>query len=129
MKPIAEAELSFRISKDIAPRSSQKFSREDIVASVESVIPSIEIADSRFTSDSPSGFSVIADNSNGGVLVLSSEEVKDFHNVDLLGMKVKLIVNGQIHDTGVGANVLGNPWDSLTWLVNTLSSRNITLRR
>ena len=39
--------------------------------------------------------------------------MKDFHNVDLLGMKVKLIVNGQIHDTGVGANVLGNPWDSL----------------
>ncbi|MDA0289234.1 MAG: fumarylacetoacetate hydrolase family protein, partial [Proteobacteria bacterium] len=37
--------------------------------------------------------------------------------------------NGHLASEGVGANVLGDPREALTWLVNDVTSRGETLRR
>jgi 2-keto-4-pentenoate hydratase len=41
---------------------------------------------------------------------------------------VQLYRNGQLAGEGIGSNVLGDPREALTWLVNDVTSRGETLK-
>ena len=125
LTPKAEPELSFRIGKDIEPGTH---TRASILPMIQSVIPSIEIIDSRF-SKVVGVYQAIADNANSGALVLSSKEQPVPSAEKLADMEVRLIVDREVMGEGLGSNVLGNPIDSLVWLANALARYNITLRR
>jgi 2-keto-4-pentenoate hydratase len=48
--------------------------------------------------------------------------------MDLAAHRVVGSVEGRLEREGVGANVLGDPREALTWLMNELSQLNLTVR-
>jgi 2-keto-4-pentenoate hydratase len=121
-----EPEFDFIISKDMPPREVP-YTKTEIVESIESVHPAIEIPDSRykdwFKVKAPD---LIADNAISGVLVLGPAEPK-LRTKDLSDQTVEVLVNGDTAGHGIGSNVLGGPWNVLTWLINNLNSKGVTV--
>lgn len=128
LRPKVEAEISFRLGKDLEPRGgTQRITRAEVIQSIQSAIPSIEIIDSRFSKDVPL-FSSIADNANQGALVISKSET-EISKLQLDNIKVKLMIDNAVIGNGISSEVLGDPVESLLWLVNALSARDIPLKR
>lgn len=126
LRPQAEPEITFRMGKDFEP--GRVYTKEEILKGVQSVIPSIEIIDTRFT-NAPDVFSAIADNANSGGLVLAATE-QNLASVDTYAdIKVRLIVDDVDVGEGSTQNVMGNPIHSLVWLVNALSARKVPITR
>lgn len=122
---VVEAEFGFRMACDLSPAPH---SREEIVAAIESVIPSIEIVDSRFNDWLTIGaLSLIADNACNAAWV-QGPLLTDWQQLDLAGQAVQVTVNGQLVRTGNGAAVLGHPLNAVEWLVGALSQQGIGLK-
>jgi 2-keto-4-pentenoate hydratase len=129
---VAEAEFAFRMGVDVPPRSTP-YSRMDVLDAVATLHPAIEIPDSRFDDFTLVGApQLIADNACAHYFVPGPAATVDWRAIDLAAHHAIGTVrhaNGQwLHRQGVGANVLGDPRDALTWLINELSSLGITLR-
>ncbi len=128
---VAEAEFAFRMGVDLPPRPTP-YSTSDVLAAVGSLHPAIEIPDSRFDDFTLVGApQLIADNACAHYFVPGAPASVDWRAIDLAAHHAVGTVrhaNGQwLHRQGVGANVLGDPRDALTWLVNELSALGITL--
>jgi 2-keto-4-pentenoate hydratase len=129
---VAEAEFAFRMAVDLRPRSTP-YSTPEVLAAVASLHPAIEIPDSRFDDFTLVGApQLIADNACAHYFVPGAAAGVDWRAIDLAAHHAIGTVrhaNGQwLHRQGVGANVLGDPREALTWLVNELSSLGLTLR-
>ncbi len=128
MKKI-EAEFAFKVLNDIEPRSIE-YTTDEILESIECVLPAIEIPDSRFLNfDKVGGDLVIADNAYAGDFILSDCSEYDLKNIDFKNFKVSCYKNNILAESGIGSNVLGSPLKALTWIINELSSLNITCKQ
>ena len=128
MKKI-EAEFAFKLLNDISPRSNE-YSIDEIVDSIESVVPAIEIPDSRFLNFDQVGANLaIADNAYAGDFILSDHFNSDFKNIDFKNFKVNCYKNKELSGIGIGSNVLGDPLKALAWIINELSSLNINCKK
>ena len=129
---VAEAEFAFRMGTDLAPKSTP-YSTTEVLGAVASLHPAIEIPDSRFDDFTLVGApQLIADNACAHYFVPGAAATIEWRGIDLAAHHAVGTVrhaNGQgLQHRGVGANVLGDPRDALTWLVNELSSLGVTLR-
>ena len=125
---VVEAEFAFRMGRDL-PAASEPLSREYIAGAIETAIPSIEIVDSRFTSWTTVGApSLIADCACNAAWV-RGPEVSNWMDVDLAAQQVRLLVNGEVVHRGSGGAVLGHPLNAIRWLVDTLHSRGLGLKK
>ena len=101
---------------------------QEILDSIDSVLPAIEIPDSRFLNFHKIGENLlIADNACAGEYVLGKNPIKSWKHIDLKSFKVDCYKNNQLVGYGLGSNVLGDPVKALTWLINELNLYNITL--
>ena len=124
-----EAEFAFKLLNDIQPRL-EKYSKDEVLESLDCVVPSIEIPDSRFLNfDKVGGNLIIADNACAGDFILSDNLFSDFKNIDFKNFKVNCYKNNELAESGIGSNVLGDPLIALTWIINELSSLNITCKK
>jgi 2-keto-4-pentenoate hydratase len=124
---VIEAEFAFRMTRDVGPRK-EPFTRDEVVDSVEGVLPAIEIVDSRFQDWITAGAeSLIADNACHGAWV-KGRLVRDWRGIDLAAQEVRLWVNGNVIQTGSGAAVMGDPLNALLWLVEALRARGDGLK-
>ena len=124
-----EAEFAFKLLNDICPRSN-KYSTDEVLESIHSVGPAIEIPDSRFSNFKNIGANLlIADNACAGDFVLSDVFITDFKSIDLKSFKVSCYKNNELAERGIGSNVLGDPIIALTWIINELSSLSITPKK
>ena len=120
---VMEAEFAFRFAKDLPPGT--EVTRETIVDSIEGVVPSLEIVDSRYTSwTDMNAPALIADNAVHGAWVMG-RMTRDWRGLDLAGQRVELHANGKLVETGSGAAVLGHPLHALEWLVRRLHARGV----
>lgn len=125
---VAEAEFAFRMAGDLPPRRSN-YSIEEVLATVASLHPAIEIPDSRYHDFAKVGApQLIADCACAGYFVLGPATVADWRQMDLVEHRAVVRVNGNLAREGTGANVLGDPRIALTWIANELSSTGDTLR-
>jgi 2-keto-4-pentenoate hydratase len=125
---VAEAEFAFRLAVDLPPRAA-RYEVEEVLARIESLHPAIEIPDSRYVDFTVVGApQLIADNACAHHFVLGPAAPEAWRSIDLSAHQVAACVAGRLEREGVGANVLGDPREALTWLVNELSQLNITLR-
>ena len=86
-----EAEFAFKLLNDISPRSNE-YTTDEIVDSIDSVLPAIEIPDSRFLNfDKVGGNLAIADNAYAGDFVLSDHFNSNFKNIDFKILKLIVI--------------------------------------
>jgi len=124
---VIEAEFAFLMARDLAP-CPQPFSRDEVSAAVEGVLPGIEIVDSRFHEWTSAGIeSLLADNDCHGAWVRGAL-APNWRAIDLAEQEVRLSANGKVVQTGSGAAVLGHPLNALHWLANTLREQGETLK-
>ncbi|MCY1240996.1 2-keto-4-pentenoate hydratase [compost metagenome] len=95
---------------------------------IEAVIPSIEIADARFSEPaSCSPAAALCDLAFSGAWV-KGVEVKDWRAIELRTLKVSLCANGQMVREGVGSIAMGDPLEALRAMFVDMGRRGEILR-
>jgi 2-keto-4-pentenoate hydratase len=125
---VAEAEFAFRMARDLGVRETP-YTTDDVLAAVETLHPSIEIPDSRYTNFANAGAAqLIADNACAHYFILGPAASNTWRSIDLVTHRVAASVLGAREHIGNGAAVLGHPLVALTWLANELSGIGTPLR-
>jgi 2-keto-4-pentenoate hydratase len=114
--PRVEPEIAFRLGRDLR---GPGIDADDVRAAVDAVYPSLEIIDSRIADWKITLVDTIADNASCGAFVLGA--AVDWADIDLAAVECALSVDGTVVETGLGAAVLGHPFNAVAWLANTLA--------
>ncbi|MGV3061601.1 2-keto-4-pentenoate hydratase, partial [Streptococcus hyovaginalis] len=105
---------------------------EDLLEKL-TIAPGIEVPDSRFKEWFPTlnKYLVVSDCAVGGRVVFGQEQdVKGNFTVDdLANISGVLSKDGEVLKEGVSSEVLGNPLNSVAWLVKKLASHGKTLKK
>lgn len=122
-----ECEFAFRLSQAL-PVRAEPYTRADVVAACDALIPAIEVVSPRFSAipfgDAPTA---VADWGVNGAMVLGTPVTAGWKDVDLAVHRVQLTVDDTFVAEGTGSIVLGNPLDALTWAINDFRQRGIAL--
>lgn len=120
-----EAEIAFRLAKDLPPRS-RPYSERAVAAAVGEVLVVIELCDTRLTNwkETP-GVWKLADFQNSSAVVAGSG-TKDWQKVDFLQQEVDFRI-GARSAKAKGAHPYGNPFRLLPWLVRHAAKRGLGL--
>jgi len=123
---VGEPEFAFRMGRDLAPRPTP-YSVEEVLAAVDTLLPAIELPDSRFADFVNAGEAqLIADQACAHLFVPGAATGADWRSVDLVEQRPVVTLRGE-RFVGHGKNVLGDPRVALTWLANELRGLGITL--
>ena len=98
----------------------------DLAASIASLRPAIEIADSRWRGWPAGAAMAVADNACCGWLVTGDPVVADAR--DLAGIAMRMTVDGRQVVTGNSSACLGSPLNVLRWLAQTAGTHGWMLR-
>ena len=104
--PRAEPELCFLVKKAI----DKELTLDEVKDYIVGVAAAIEIIDSRFENFKFSLEDVIADNCSSAAFVLGPWQPLDKPIEDL---KMELVINDEVVQSGSSAAILGNPWESV----------------
>lgn len=122
-----EAEVAFKFKRDFEP-SGQAYSKDEILDSIESVHPVIEVLESRFEDIlSISRLTAVADNISNGHLI-HGPSVSDWRSLNLERPFIKVTNKGRLFSLGIGNNG-GDPFRLLCELVNHAASARGGLSR
>ena len=118
--PFIEPEFSFVIKNEL-DISKAPYKPEIVREYISAVLPSIELVDSRFEDWTIVGVkNLIADNAVHAHWIYG-DEINDLNSINFNNHLVDLFINGNLIDKGNSNNVMGNPINSLTWLINNLA--------
>ncbi len=126
-RPGVECEIAVRLGKAL-PAAAAPYDRTAVEASVEACMAAIEIVDDRYEDfralDTPT---LIADDffSAGAVL---GPPLTAWRDVDLAAAGGTMAINGMQVGAGTGADVMGHPFEALTWLANHAAASGRPLR-
>ena len=113
--PLLECEFGLRIGRPIGP--DEPLDVDGVAGCVDAVVPAIEILDTRFDPQfGVSAPSLVADNSVAAAVVLGLP-VPVTSPPELVNAEVRLEVEGSVLAEGTGAAALGDPLESLAWIV------------
>ena len=124
IQPRAEAEIGFRLKKDLC---GPGVTEQDVLDATDYICPCFEIVDSRIDNWRIKIQDTVADNASCGTFVLGLERV-DPRTVDLPNLKVVVSKNGEFLSEGLGSAVQGNPLTAVAWLANTLGEYGIPFK-
>jgi 2-keto-4-pentenoate hydratase len=123
-----ECEIAVEIGKDIEPQH-EVHTRQSVAAHVGAVMAGIEIVDDRYEDYRTLGApTLIADNFFNAGCVLGAA-VTGWRGLDLARLAGNMRINDREVGRGVGAAVMGHPFEALAWLANQRSKRARGLRR
>ncbi|GAA6163725.1 2-oxo-hepta-3-ene-1,7-dioic acid hydratase [Pelagimonas sp. KU-00592-HH] len=123
IQPRIEAEIAFVMKTAIG---GSDITRDDVIAAIDFVAPSIEILDTRILRADPetgrtrSVHDTISDNAANAGIVLGAER----HAVDAFDLRwvgALTFRNDEIEETGLGAGVLNDPVESVVWLARRMA--------
>jgi 2-keto-4-pentenoate hydratase len=97
----------------------------DVLDATGSVLPVVEVIDSRVRDWDIRIEDTIADNASSALYVAGERTSVPETDLSLEG--VKLYKNGTLESSGVGAAVLDHPARSVAWLANTLADLDETI--
>ena len=118
---VAEVEFAFRFARDL-PRRDSDYSYDDVMEAVQSLHPSIEIPDSRYTDFTAVGApSLIADTACACWLMIGEAFDESWRMLDLAEHEVRAVKGEVVVATGAGKAALGDPRLALQWLVNEVA--------
>lgn len=129
---VVEPEFAFRLGADLAPRERPR-EQAEVLAAVASLHPAFELPDSRFGDFTRVGEAqLLADNACCGNFVFAAAAPDGWRDADLRHARVRATVRDasdvvRYAREGDGSAALGDPRVALTWLVNELASRGISL--
>ncbi|SDE51777.1 2-oxo-hept-4-ene-1,7-dioate hydratase [Ruegeria marina] len=121
IQPRVEAEIAFVMK---APLEGD-VTRADVLAATESVVPSLEILDTRILRADPATgkarviFDTVSDNAaNAGIVLGAARHAPDAHDLRWTGAILRK--NGEVVATGLGAAVLDDPVMGIVWLARRM---------
>ena len=118
--PFVEPEFSF-VMKNELDVSKAPYSSNIVYESILAVLPSIELVDSRYEDWTSIGVNnLIADNAVHAHWIYG-DEIKDLNFFNFNNHSVDLFINEKFIEKGNASAVMGNPINSLTWLINNLA--------
>jgi 2-keto-4-pentenoate hydratase len=123
LQPKVEGELAFILKEDL---EGPGVTIADVYRATEFVVPAFEIVDSRIRDWKIKLADTVADNASSARLVLGSR-MAPVGDVDLRLIGMLLEKNGEAVNSGVGAEVWGNPAAAVAWLANKLSEFGLAL--
>ena len=101
--------------------SKAPYSSNIVYESISAVLPSIELVDSRYEDWTSIGVNnLIADNAVHAHWVYGVEK-RELNSFNFNNHSVDLFINGKFIEKGNASAVMGNPINSLTWLINNLA--------
>ena len=116
-RPGVECEIAVRLGQPL-PSAAAPFDRDTIAGAVDACMAAIEIVDDRYEDfralDTPT---LIADDFFSAGAVLGTP-VTAWRGVDLAAAAGVMAINGVRVGAGTGADVMGHPFEALTWLAN-----------
>jgi 2-keto-4-pentenoate hydratase len=118
--PMVEPELDFLMATDLR---GPGVTREDVLAATATVLPCMEIIDSRISDWQIAFVDTVADNGSSSRYVVG-EIADDRQNPvprDLDQVMAQMHRNGELVGQAPGTAVLGHPAEAVAWLVNVLS--------
>ncbi len=116
LKPFVEVEVGFRFGKSI---SKSIKNTNELKKYVDAAFPAIEIPSIRFsTLKGITAADVVADDVGTAYFIVGKMVKPNLTNLNLITSV--LYHNGKIVRTGRSKAVLGSPWKSLLWLVNSV---------
>lgn len=120
-----EAEVAFRIGRDLPPRQGG-YAPDELAGAVTAAMPALEIVDSRYQDWTTAGAPlIVADNASAGLWVCG--QPGDTSGIDWTDHPVRVTRNGKAAETGNTGNVLGSPLKALAWLTAFLGQRGEAL--
>jgi 2-keto-4-pentenoate hydratase len=120
---VVEAEVCFVMRQDLA---GPGVTPARALLAVEGALPALELVDFRYRGK-PVGTDVVADGVYANAIVLGSP-MTDVSQLDLAVEGLVYELNGTVAATNAGAEVMGNPLNSLAWIANHLGARGLGLR-
>ena len=121
--PKVEAEIAVITNKEL---TGPGCTVAHVLDAIGSVVPAVEVIDSRYENFNFDLKSVIADNASSSRFVTGGN-VKRADDIDMKTLGVVMEKNGEIVELGAGAAVLGHPASSIAMLANLLAERNETI--
>jgi len=118
IQPRVEPEIAFYLK---APLRGPGVTQEQVLDSIESVVPCFEIIDSRLANWKIKFVDTVADNGSSARCVVG-KPARKLSGPEMRLMGVVLEKNGVVEATGAGAAALGHPAAAVAWLANTLSA-------
>lgn len=120
--PQLEPELVFEMGADVAADADEAALREAVAA----VRPGIEVVDCRIADWDATAAEIVADDAIHAALVLG--DPVDVGDVGPLSqVAVEAVADGEVVETGVGANAMGDPWTVLAWVARELADMDESL--
>jgi 2-keto-4-pentenoate hydratase len=116
LQPKAEAEVAIVLAGAL---DDPELTVEELAASVDHVLPAIEVVGSRIAGWDITIVDTIADNASSGMFVLGTEPV-DPSTVDLELVSMTMSLDGATVSTGIGAACLGHPYNAALWLARRM---------
>ena len=113
VSPVLETEIGFRVGQMIE-NSSGPLTRQQLLDSIDSALPMIEVADVGFSERLSSATDLIAGNSGSAGYIVGAKA----SNANLDEVKVTFLKDGEELGSGKGGDAMGSQIDSLLWLVN-----------
>ncbi|MEX2451023.1 MAG: fumarylacetoacetate hydrolase family protein [Rhodospirillales bacterium] len=122
-----ECEFAVVLAKDL-PASGAPYSMEQAADAVATMHPAIEVTGQRFRTRDALGRPASTMDFAGNFAFVFGSGVADWRKFDLPNHGVEHIINGDVICTSTGANVLGNPLNSISWLANKLATRGLEMK-
>jgi 2-keto-4-pentenoate hydratase len=122
--PMVEPEIAFVLGQDLR---GPNVTAEDVLGATVSLLPALEIIDSRIRDWRIVFADTVADNGSSARCVFGPETTYD-SGLDLIAERVRLLRDGDEFDTGSGADVLGHPAAAVAWLANAIAEYGGALR-
>lgn len=122
-----EAEIAFRLARDLPPRA-EAYSEPELADAVAEALVVIELCDSRLADwRGAAALWKLADFQMNAALVLGTG-VRDWRNVDFTTQAVDLLVNGASRLSARGSHPFGDPSRLLPWAAAHVARRSGGLR-
>jgi 2-keto-4-pentenoate hydratase len=117
LRPGVECELAVRLARDLPPGPC---TQEQAAEAVGDLFAGIEIVENRYGELAELGTpTLIADQVFHAAAVLGEPGLEDWRSLDVATLRGRLVVDGQVRDEGVGADLLGHPLNCLAWLAGS----------
>jgi 2-keto-4-pentenoate hydratase len=116
-RPGVECELAVRLAADLPPGIC---TAEQAAAAVGELVAGIEIVENRYTDLAAVGTAtMIGDQVYHAGAILGEPGMADWRSLDIGGLRGRLVVDGHQRDEGVGADLMGHPFNCLAWLAGS----------